>query len=109
MAIHTIRVFGDPVLKRPTAPVTDIDGALVKLVDAMYDTMYDAPGVGLAAPAATRFDGRGDRRCASSISARPLTRFRHCARSSTRVTRSRSSSRNLTVAVRAARAPIPLR
>ena len=50
MATHTIRVFGDPVLKRPTAPVTDIDGALVKLVDAMYDTMYDAPGVGLAAP-----------------------------------------------------------
>ena len=50
MATYTIRVFGDPVLKRPTAPVTDIDGALVKLVDAMYDTMYDAPGVGLAAP-----------------------------------------------------------
>ena len=50
MAIHTIRVFGDPVLKRPTAKVTDIDGAFVKLVDAMYDTMYDAPGVGLAAP-----------------------------------------------------------
>ena len=50
MAIHTIRVFGDPVLKRPTAAVTDIDGAFVKLVDAMYDTMYDAPGVGLAAP-----------------------------------------------------------
>ncbi len=50
MATHTIRVFGDPVLKRPTARVTDIDGALVKLVDAMYDTMYDAPGVGLAAP-----------------------------------------------------------
>jgi peptide deformylase len=50
MATHTIRVFGDPVLKRPTALVTDIDGALVKLVDTMYDTMYDAPGVGLAAP-----------------------------------------------------------
>jgi len=50
MATHTIRVFGDPVLKRPTAPVTNIDGALVKLVDAMYDTMYEAPGVGLAAP-----------------------------------------------------------
>jgi peptide deformylase len=49
MATYTIRVFGDPVLKRPTAPVTDIDGALVKLVDAMYETMYDAPGVGLAA------------------------------------------------------------
>jgi peptide deformylase len=50
MATHTIRVFGDPVLKRPAAEVTDIDGALVKLVDAMYDTMYDAAGVGLAAP-----------------------------------------------------------
>jgi peptide deformylase len=50
MATYTIRVFGDPVLKRPTANVDDIDGALVKLVDAMYDTMYDAPGVGLAAP-----------------------------------------------------------
>jgi peptide deformylase len=50
MATHQIRVFGDPVLKRPAAPVTDVDGALAKLVDAMYDTMYDAPGVGLAAP-----------------------------------------------------------
>ena len=50
MATYTIRVFGDPVLKRPTANVDDIDGALGTLVDAMYDTMYDAPGVGLAAP-----------------------------------------------------------
>ncbi len=50
VATHTIRVFGDPVLKRPTAEVTDIDGGLVKLVDAMYETMHDAPGVGLAAP-----------------------------------------------------------
>jgi peptide deformylase len=49
MATHTIRLFGDPVLKRPTAPVTDIDGALVKLVDAMFETMYDANGAGLAA------------------------------------------------------------
>ena len=50
VATHTIRVFGDPVLKRPTAEVTDIDGRLVKLVDAMYETMHEAPGVGLAAP-----------------------------------------------------------
>jgi peptide deformylase len=50
VATHTIRVFGDPVLKRPTAEVTDIDGGLVKLVDAMYETMHAAPGVGLAAP-----------------------------------------------------------
>lgn len=50
VATHTIRVFGDPVLKRPTAQITDIDGGLVKLVDAMYETMHEAPGVGLAAP-----------------------------------------------------------
>jgi peptide deformylase len=49
MPTHTIRLFGDPVLKRSTAPVTDIDGALVKLVDAMYETMYEANGAGLAA------------------------------------------------------------
>jgi peptide deformylase len=49
MATHAIRVFGDPVLKRPAAPVRTIDGATTKLVDAMYETMYEAPGVGLAA------------------------------------------------------------
>ena len=38
------------MLKRPAAPVVEFDGALAKLVDAMYETMYDAPGVGLAAP-----------------------------------------------------------
>jgi peptide deformylase len=50
MATYPIRLFGDPVLKRPAAPVERTDGALAKLVDAMYETMYDAPGVGLAAP-----------------------------------------------------------
>ena len=51
MATHTIRVFGDPVLKRPAAPVDrHRRRRSVKLVDAMYETMYEAPGVGLAAP-----------------------------------------------------------
>ena len=50
MAIQPIRLFGDPVLKRPAAPVEEVNGSLAKLVGAMYDTMYDAPGVGLAAP-----------------------------------------------------------
>ncbi len=50
MASYPIRVFGDPVLKSPAAEVTDLDGRFVKLVDAMFTTMYDAPGVGLAAP-----------------------------------------------------------
>jgi peptide deformylase len=50
MAQYDIRVFGDPVLRTPTAPVIDIDGALKQLVDDMFETMYAAPGVGLAAP-----------------------------------------------------------
>ena len=50
MAQYEIRVFGDPVLRTPTTPVTDIDGALHQLVRDMLETMYAAPGVGLAAP-----------------------------------------------------------
>lgn len=50
MAPYEIRVFGDPVLKQVAKEVTNVDGALVKLVDDMLITMYDAPGLGLAAP-----------------------------------------------------------
>lgn len=50
MAPYRIRIFGDPVLKQPAREVDGIDGALVKLVDDMVETMYEAPGVGLAAP-----------------------------------------------------------
>lgn len=44
-----IRTWGDPVLRQPAAPVEAIDDTLLKLVDDMIQTMYDAPGVGLAA------------------------------------------------------------
>ena len=50
MAVQPIRMFGDPVLRTPAAPVTDIDKQLRKLVDDLTETMRDAPGVGLAAP-----------------------------------------------------------
>jgi peptide deformylase len=50
MAPHAIRIIGDPVLKQKAAEVSKVDGALAKLVDDMFVTMYDAPGVGLAAP-----------------------------------------------------------
>lgn len=50
MSLHSIRIVGDPVLKERATEVTDIDGALVNLVDDMLTTMYDAPGIGLAAP-----------------------------------------------------------
>lgn len=49
-APYRIRHYGDPVLKQVAKEVTDIDGALVRLVDDMLETMYDEPGLGLAAP-----------------------------------------------------------
>ncbi len=50
MAGYDIRLIGDPVLRQTAREVTDIDGALVRLVDDMLETMYEAPGMGLAAP-----------------------------------------------------------
>jgi peptide deformylase len=50
MAAYTIRVFGDPVLKQAAAPVTEIDGAIARLADDMFATLYEAHGAGLAAP-----------------------------------------------------------
>lgn len=50
MAILPIRTFGDPVLRMDTARVEDIDDGVRKLVSDMIETMYAAPGVGLAAP-----------------------------------------------------------
>lgn len=50
MAPYAIRTIGDPVLTQRAREVDDIDGSLARLVDDMFTTMYDAPGVGLAAP-----------------------------------------------------------
>ena len=47
---HHIRIFGDPVLKTEAAVVTDINGKVATLADEMLDVMYEAPGLGLAAP-----------------------------------------------------------
>jgi peptide deformylase len=49
MAIHPIRVVGDPVLSTPTRPVTNFDDELRTLVADLYETMAAANGVGLAA------------------------------------------------------------
>ena len=48
--ILPIRTLGDPVLREPAKPVTTFDRALRRLVEDMLETMYEAPGVGLAAP-----------------------------------------------------------
>jgi peptide deformylase len=42
--------YGDPVLTKEADEVVDFDQKLAKLVDDMFETMYSAPGVGLAAP-----------------------------------------------------------
>ena len=48
--IYPIVKFGDPVLEKPAAPITVFDDELRKLVDDMFESMYAAHGVGLAAP-----------------------------------------------------------
>jgi peptide deformylase len=50
LAVQPIRLFGDPVLTSPAAPVVDFDKELRRLVEDLTDTMRDAPGAGLAAP-----------------------------------------------------------
>jgi peptide deformylase len=48
--IRRILRYPEPVLKEVAVPVPNIDGALVQTIDDMVETMYAAPGVGLAAP-----------------------------------------------------------
>jgi peptide deformylase len=45
----TIRQYGDPVLKEATREVEEIDGKIAALAESMIETMYEAPGSGLAA------------------------------------------------------------
>jgi len=49
MSIMPIRLYGDPVLTQATLEVTEIDGRIASLADTMIETMYEAPGAGLAA------------------------------------------------------------
>ena len=50
MALREIRIEGDPCLRKICRPVEKIDAKLQTLIDDMFDTMYEANGVGLAAP-----------------------------------------------------------
>ncbi|PUA28156.1 MAG: peptide deformylase [Cellvibrio sp. 79] len=49
MALLPILEFPDPRLRNVAKPVTEVDATIRKLVDDMFETMYDAPGIGLAA------------------------------------------------------------
>ena len=50
MAVQPIRLFGDPILRKPALEVVDFDAELRKLIADLTDTMLAAPGAGLAAP-----------------------------------------------------------
>lgn len=48
---YSIRTYGDPVLKSKAAAVTEVDGKLIRLVDEMFETLYESElGIALAAP-----------------------------------------------------------
>ncbi len=49
MALRTIVTYGTPILRQRTREVTDLSGDIQQLIDDMVETMYAAPGVGLAA------------------------------------------------------------
>ena len=50
MAIRNIREMGDSVLNKVCKEVKEMNGRTMDLIDDMFDTMYEADGVGLAAP-----------------------------------------------------------
>ena len=49
MATQRILTYGAPILRQPTRTLADINGNLQQLIDDMVETMYAAPGLGLAA------------------------------------------------------------
>src|SRR5947207_14507943 len=49
MALHDILILPDKRLRQVSGPVKKIDAGVRKLVEDMFETMYDAPGIGLAA------------------------------------------------------------
>lgn len=50
MAIRNIRTMGDPILTKKCKEVKEVTPRIKELIDDMFDTMYEANGVGLAAP-----------------------------------------------------------
>jgi peptide deformylase len=50
MAVREIKILGDPVLRAPAEAVAEVDAEVKALVRDMFETMYHAEGIGLAAP-----------------------------------------------------------
>ena len=56
MSLLDIHVLGSPILRQETKPVTEITPELQRLIDDMFETMYAAKGIGLAAPQVGRVE-----------------------------------------------------
>ena len=56
MSLLDVRLLGDPILRQETTPVTAVTDAIRRLVDDMFETMYAAKGIGLAAPQVGRLE-----------------------------------------------------
>jgi peptide deformylase len=56
VSLLDVRVLGDPILRQETRPVTEITDEIRRLVDDMFETMYAAKGIGLAAPQVGRLE-----------------------------------------------------
>ncbi|MFN2565850.1 MAG: peptide deformylase [Gemmatimonadaceae bacterium] len=56
MSLLDVRVLGDPILRQVTTPVAAVTDAIRRLVDDMFETMYAAKGIGLAAPQVGRLE-----------------------------------------------------
>ncbi len=56
MAIHSIRLFGDPVLRQQTIPIESVTSELRELLADLIETMHNAEGIGLAAPQIGRLE-----------------------------------------------------
>ena len=67
MSLLDIRVLGDPILREETVPVGEVTDELRRLIDDMYETMYAAKGIGLAAPQV----GRRERLTVIDLEAHP--------------------------------------
>lgn len=50
MAVLDVRLYGDPVLRKPAAPVRDVNSEIQRLIDDLVESMYNDAGIGLAAP-----------------------------------------------------------
>ena len=68
MALLPIHVLGDPVLRETTTPVAAVTDELRRLMDDMFETMYAARGIGIAAPQV----GRRERIKVVDVDDRPL-------------------------------------